>query len=133
MPPKKNSSLLYFLASVGLVVVAIIFTAVVDRVRSPQSAADIRARAGQSRALKFTAVVSEVDEAEGTLTVDNLRFADQGRSATIKTLGTWKVTPPARFRLTSVAPGSRVTLSVNPTTFQATTHSFTATEITVNR
>lgn len=133
MPSKKNSSLLYFLASVGLVIIAIVFTAVVDRVRSPAPSTDIRARAGKSLALKFTAVVSEVNEVEGILTVDNLRFAGQERGAATKTLGTWKVTPPPRFRLSSVAPGSRITLAVNPTTFQTTTHSFTATEITLNR
>lgn len=133
MEKRKSNTFLYFVASVGLVIVAIIFTTLVDKVKSPETSEDIRARATNSSALKFTATVSSIDEVEGTLTVDNLQFADKGRSTTIKTLGSWKVTPPRNFRLSAVASGSRIMLSVIPTTFQTASHTFTASEITLNR
>lgn len=130
---KSNNSLLYFLASVGLVLITIVFTTIVDRTSSTQNGTDIRARAAASATLKFTATVSAVDSAQGTLTVDNLRFTNKTQGDIGKTLGTWKIIPPRGFILSSVKPGSKVTLSVNPKTFQITSHTLTSTAISVTR
>lgn len=130
---KSDHSFYYFLASVGLVLITVIFTTVVDRTQSNQGGTDIRARAADPSVLKFTATVSAVDNTERTLTVENLRFANKETGGIPEALGTWKVFPPRGFILSSVKPGSKVTLSVNPKTFQITSHTLTSTAISVTR
>jgi hypothetical protein len=63
---------------------------------------------------------------KGTLIVTGLYFADVSRSGDAKDLGSWIVTPPASFSLTSISPGSNVVIGVEPTSFQVAKHTLTA-------
>lgn len=123
--PKGSKSILYFLASVALIIVAIIFTSILDSMRN-SAPTDTRVRAANVNTLKLTAVVAAVDETAGIIVVDNLQFT---KSGTRKNLGTWSVTPPASYTLTKAVPGKKVTLTVDPSTLLASTHTLTATGI----
>ena len=128
MQPKKSNTLPYILGSMGLIVVAIIISSIVNRSKNPQSSQDIRSRASAPSLVKVTGTVNQIDEVEGTILVDNLQFEDSTKS-----LGTWTVTPPLNFQLSSVFPDARITITVSPPTMLAETRTLTATEITISR
>jgi len=123
MKPKGNA-ILYFVGSVLLIVAAIIFVAILDNVRGSDTS-DPRVRADATSTVKMSAVIMGVDETQGVVLIDNLQF----RSGIKKNLGTWTVTPPAGYSLSRAVVGKKVTLTVDPTTFIATTHTLSATSI----
>ncbi len=127
----KNQKNVLLLGSVGLIVLAIGFVAVLDRISSPApNTSDIRARAGITNMLKLNGTVDDVDEINGTLTVRDVYFADVSRSGEAKNLGTWTVAAPSGFNFASVAAGTPVVIGVDPKTFVVTSHTMIALTIT---
>lgn len=116
-----------FVGSVMFAIMAVGFISLLGRSGSSNSS-DVRAKAGITATLKLAGTVSSTDDTKGVLIVSGLQFLDQAGN-----LGVWTVTPPPGFSLVSVSPGTRVTLTVNPTTFKASTHTLTATQIVVSR
>lgn len=134
MMTKKSNSFMYLGGSVALIIAAIAVTAVIDRSKNSQtSSEDIRTKAGTSTSLQFTGSVATVDQTKGVFSVDNLQFASSAQTNQTNLLGQWTVTPPPSFNIASLGAGSRVTMTVDPTTFLITSHTVTATQITVNR
>lgn len=118
--------MIYFLGSVGLIVVAIVFTAVLQRSQgNTSSREDIRARAGNPSSLQMNARVVSVDSARGVVIVDNLQMAD----GTGQNLGQWTVTVASNVNISKLVSGRNVLLGVDAPTFAIQTHTFTALEI----
>lgn len=126
---KSKNALLF--GSVGLIVLAITVTTILERTKQTAGGEDVRARASATGTLTMKGIVSAVDETKGVVIVDNVQFEDQ--ATTGKNLGTWTVTPPKTFSLASLYSGAKIALTVKPTTFLAATHTLTATEIKVIR
>lgn len=126
---KSKNALLF--GSVGLIVLAITVTTILERTKQTATNEDVRTRASATGTLIMKGIVSAVDETKGVVMVDNVQFEDQAASG--KNLGTWTVTPPASFNLASLYTGAKVALTVNPTTFLAATRTLTATEIKIQR
>ncbi len=129
MKPKKSGVLPYLLTSLALIIIAIAFTAILNRTQNTQSTtSDIRARANVPSLVKVTGTIETVNADDGTLTVANLRFEDSD-----KNLGKWTVTLPKNFNSGSVFEGSRVTITVDPPSMLAETKTLTAVEIKITR
>lgn len=124
---KQLNSLPYIGASLALIVVAIVFSAFLNQRQSSGTPADIRARATAPGMVKVTGIVSEIDENQGTLVVDNLAFEDS-----TKNLGSWTVTPPLSFSLSNAYPGVKLLITVDPPTMLAQSKTFTALEIKIS-
>lgn len=129
MQPKKSRTLVYVGSSLALIIVAIVFSSFLNR-REPAetSSSDIRARANAPGLIKVTGLVNEVNETEGTILVENLAFEDATKS-----LGTWTVTAPISFSVSSAFPGAKLVITVDPPTMMAQSRTLTATEIVVSR
>lgn len=129
---KSGNSVFYLAGSVILIVVAITATALVNVTRTPRGeSVEVRAKAASAGTLRMTGVISSIDEVKGLLAVDNFRFASE--NGTGKSLGSWSVTPPGDFRLSSVSPGMRITLTIFPSTFLAGAHTVTASQIMIEK
>ena len=124
---KSKNTLLF--GSVGLIVLAITVTTILDRTKQTSGGEDVRTRASATGTLNMKAIVSSVDETKGVVIVDNLQFQSEGS----KSLGPWPVPPPATVNLTSLYPGATIPLIVNPATFLASSKTLTATEIKMAR
>ncbi len=128
MKPKQSNTLPYILGSLGLIVIAIIFSSILNRTSNPRDdTANIQTRAAAPGLIKVTGVVTSVN-ADGTIVVSNLRFTDSTKS-----LGTWTVTPPAGFRTGSALPGAVLTITVDPPTMLAAKRTLSATEIVAGK
>ena len=125
----KNKNVLLF-GSLGLIVLAVGFVAILENVSTPGSSGDVRARAALTKTLNVNATVASVDEAKGTVTVADAYIADDSRSGDPKNLGAWVVTVPKNFNMASVQPGTNIAIGVDPTTFLAVKHTMTALTIT---
>ncbi len=125
--PMKHAQAI-FVGSVIFVILAIGFISILGRTASETPATDTRAKAGVTATLKVSAIVSSVDSTKGTFVVDRLQFLDSEGN-----LGTWTVKPPVGFSVATVSPGTRVILTIDPTTFLATTHTVTATQVKIER
>lgn len=132
---KKPNSLLYIVAAVGLIVIGIVTTAIINAVKNTNQSGgtDIRARAAVTNTLKLTGTVSEVVDLEGMIIVSNVQFADTSRSGTAKDYGSWKVFVPTTFALSSATVGSPVTFSIDAKSFNVTTKSVVASQVTVGK
>lgn len=131
MTKKSQGNILLF-GSVILIVIAIAVTALINALNKGQSApTDIRAKAGVSSAVKVEGMVTDVDTANGTITVDNVQF--EGNKDNEKNLGSWTVTPPPGFNLASIASGTRVLVTVDSASFLVSSHTTNATSITLIR
>ncbi|MEK7060868.1 MAG: hypothetical protein AAB937_01390 [Patescibacteria group bacterium] len=132
---KKPNSLIYIVAAVGLIIVGIVTTAIINAVKNTNQSGgtDIRARAAVTNTLKLTGIVSEVIDLEGMLIVSNVQFADTSRSGTAKDYGTWKVFVPTNFALITATVGSTVTFNIDAKSFNVTTKSVVASQITVGK
>jgi len=125
--------MIYAIALGLLVVVGMITTAIIDRVKSSQSAADIRAKAGVTNTLKLTGTVETTDESAGTMTVNDVQFTAESRSGKPVNYGTWLVTPPNTFNLLSATPGVTVTFTVASDSFNVASKQVVASEVTVGK
>ena len=119
----KNPNLL-LVGSVVFILLAVALVAILDKSSSSSNSAnDVRARAATHQALALVGTVSAVDEGKGTVTVDNVLFASNTSG---QNLGSWIVTAPSGFNFATVSPGMKLTIGVDATTFQVTTHTMTA-------
>lgn len=124
---KRGGSILLFAASVGFILIAIVFSFVIDSAKT-KNQTDYRAQATSTGSMNFTAVVESADPDTDSMIVNNLRFADtQGES-----LGTWTVDLSDRksnINLSDFQSGTKVRITGKSVTFQVTTHTLSATEI----
>ena len=127
--------LIYILSAVGLIIIGIVTTAIINAVKNTNQSAsgDIRARAAVTNTLKLTGTVSEVIDIEGMIIVSNVQFADTSRSGTAKNYGTWKVLAPSNFPLTSAVVDSPITFSIDAKSFNVSTKSVVASQITIGK
>lgn len=134
MAMRGTDSFLYLIATVGLVIAAILTSAIINATRDKQaSPTDIRARAGATNTLKLIGTVSSVDEVQRALMVDDVQFAQESISGAPKNLGTWTVTPPFQFSLGTAYPGASVQFAVDAKTFDVASRSVVATEVIIIR
>jgi hypothetical protein len=121
----KKRNLLLFGGSVGLIIAAIATTSLIDFSRSEKKTiVPVRATKTVS-SMVFTGRVSSFDESTNTLIVDDLRFENSND----KTMGTWNVTPPAKFNPSAYGQGAKIKITANPVTFQIAKKTLTAYEI----
>lgn len=124
----------YFFGSVILIVAAIVITAILNRTTT-EKPQDVRARASVTSLIRLTAIVSAIDDATGSITVNDIQFASsapenlQGLAAQD---GEWTVTALG-INLATLRPGARIELQVNPSSFNIAKRSLTAAAITVSR
>lgn len=130
---KRPDALIYAIALGVLVVMGMITTAIIDRVKSSQSAADVRAKAGVTNTLKLTGTVETVDESSGTISVADVQFATESRSGKAVNYGTWTVTPPSTFNLLTANPGANIAFTISADSFNVETHAVVASQITVGK
>lgn len=131
---KKTDNVFYIIAAVGLIVMGIVTTTLINSVKNKESSAtDIRAKAGVTNTLKLTGTVSFVDSDNRTLTVENVQFAADSRSGNPVNYGTWSVNAPQTFDIFSAAPGNTITFTLLSDSFDVASHQTIASEITVNR
>jgi hypothetical protein len=121
----KSNTLLLFIASVGLILIAIVFTSVIDKSRNSATRPDTRAKASKSGSMMFFGVMNSFDAGSNSLIVDSLMFEDSNN----KSLGQWTVTAPNKFNPTAFPVGTKIKISANPVTFQVSTKTLTANEI----
>lgn len=120
------------MGSIGLIVLAIGLVSILDRTNSTtQSDSDIRARAATVNALQMNGTIAGIDQVKGTMTVDNMYFADVNRAGDAQNLGTWTVTPPANFNLASIQPGTNIVIGIDQNTLLVDKHTVTALTIVV--
>lgn len=112
------------LGSVVFILLAVALVAILDKSSSNNNANDVRARAATVQALALTGTVSAVDATKGTVSVDNVAFANS--TGTPQNLGSWVVTAPGGFNFALVSAGSKVTIGVDASSFQVTSHTMTA-------
>lgn len=131
----KSKGLIYILSAVGLIIVGIVTTAIINAVKNTNqsSSGDIRARAAVTNTLKLTGTVSEIVDLEGMIIVSNVQFADTSRSGTAKNYGTWKVFVPSNFSLATAVVDAPVTFTIDAKSFNVSTKSVVASQITIEK
>ena len=115
----------FLIASVALILLTIGLLAILNRSKK-SDVTDVRARAGSTQTLNIVGTVIALDESNGTIDIQNVIFAEKNRSGEAQNLGAWRVTTPAGFNFTSTPEGTGVTIGVDPTSFQVTSHTMTA-------
>ncbi|OGG09937.1 hypothetical protein A2154_02505 [Candidatus Gottesmanbacteria bacterium RBG_16_43_7] len=123
---KKGGSLLLFSASVGFILVAVLFSFVIDKSKN-SAQTDLRTKAVTRGIINFYATVDSYDDEVNTLIVRDLKFADtQGES-----LGVWEINAPPDFSPTRYPAGTPVIIEGKAASFQVSSHTLTA--ATVNK
>ncbi len=130
---RKPDSLLYFAALAALVIVGIITTSIINAIKTNNAGTDIRAKAGVTSTLKFSGVVSQINDVDGSIVIDNMQLSAESRSGSAVDYGTWTVTPPRTFVAGSAPPGTRVSFTVSSDKFDVSSKHATAAEMTVVR
>jgi len=122
--PSKNYTL-FFIFSVGFVLLSIAFITILGQTsKKDNGSADIRAKATVANSLKLTGVVGSMDPGARTLTVDQVKFESKENEAS--NMGTWIVTEPADYKAGTVTIGKKVLLSIDASTFNASSKTMTA-------
>lgn len=111
---KKTNPLLLLLGSIGLILLAVAMTTLIDRTQNKDTSADVRARAANS-GVEFVGTVLNTDP----FTVENLQFA--GATNTGKSLGTFEILLPAAVNGGAFQPGQKVLVIGNAQTFKVNT------------
>lgn len=123
--PTKNYTL-FFLLSVGFVLISIAFITILGQTNNRDSgAADIRAKATVQNSMQLEGDVASVDTKAWTMVVNNVTFAD---NQTAKPMGTFTVIIPNN---TNVKSGQRVVLAVDSQSFNVTSKTFAALAVQV--
>jgi hypothetical protein len=122
---EKKSSFLLIAGSLGLIIIAIILSVIIDTVKSKNNKTDIRAKAATGN-LVFRGTISSYDTSSNIVVIDKLMFNDTPD----KSLGTWTVTYPTKFNPTQFPAGTQVKITASPAVFQITTKTLMATDIT---
>lgn len=132
---KKSNNLLYLAVAGGLIIIGIITTTIINAVKNsnPTSGTDIRARAATTNTLKLTGTITEVVDIEGMLIVSGVQFADTSRSGDTKNYGTWKVFVPTNFVMSTATVGSPVSFTIDAKSFNISTKSVAASQITIGK
>lgn len=130
---KKTKGFTYAVAAFALIIVGIITTAIIGAVKSNQAPTDIRAKAGVTNTLKLTGFVGTVDDVNGTINVENVQFDESSRSGPAHNYGTWSVTPPRTFSLPQAQPGTKITFTVETTTFNVAVKKVAAVQMNVTK
>ena len=117
---------MFLIGSVVLILLAIALVAILDKTSPSGSGNDVRARATTQASLSLQGTVSSIDQAKGTLLMDNLLLADANRAGVVQNLGSMVVTAPAGFDFTTVSPGMKVTIGIDSATFKVTSQTVTA-------
>lgn len=117
---KKDNTFLYILSTVTFIFLGIILTSVINKTKS----SDVRAKASATNGIEATAVVSSVDSETTSIKVDTLTFASSKTS-----LGSWSITPPSSFLLSSIIVGNTIKLTIDPAQFNIQSHTLTAKKI----
>lgn len=134
----KNNSWLY-ISSIFLVVGAIAVTAIIDRSK-PAQQGDVRARAGVKTGQAATAVISKINESQGTIEVTDLIIGSGNTSKKPEQL--WTITLPtdvsvgsniSNTKTGSFSEGAFVRLKLVPSTINISAHTATALDVTVGR
>lgn len=125
---KRSNPYIYIFGSLLLIIVAIATTSIYSRANE-NTPEDIRTKAGTTATIKVAGIVSSISETQGFFVVDNLRFS--GTASGNKNLGSWTVTPPIDFSVSSLTIGDEVTLTVDPLSLVAQKRTVTATEINI--
>jgi len=120
MDKKNNTSLILIAISALLILGGIVITTIINNAQS--NSTDIRAKASPETGVKYQAVVSEVNQDAGVITVSNV----QPYNNPSNNFGQWNVTPPSGFNFASTPAGSEVIITVDSKTFNITTHTMTA-------
>jgi hypothetical protein len=129
---KKPDAMVYAIALGALIIMGVVTTAIINVVKNNQSSAtDIRAKAGVVNTLKLTGTVDSTDDISGTITVLNVQFADESRSGKPVNYGTWSVTPPQTFSLSTALPGTRISFTVNSDSFNVASKQVVAAQVTI--
>jgi len=124
--------MVYAIALGALIIMGVVTTAIINVVKNNQSSAtDIRAKAGVVNTLKLTGTVDSTDDISGTITVLNVQFADESRSGKPVNYGTWSVTPPQTFSLSTALPGTRISFTVNSDSFNVASKQVVAAQVTI--
>jgi anti-sigma-K factor RskA len=114
---KKDNTFLYIISTLSFVLLGIILTTVIDQTKSK----DVRTRASATTGINATAVVTAIDSETNTITVNQLAF----NSNENKALGSWVITPPSSFVVSSVIPGNTIAIKIDPTHFDIQNHTIT--------
>ena len=124
--------MVYAIALGALILAGVITTAIINVVKNNQSSAtDIRAKAGVTNTLKLTGTIDSIDEIAGTITAIDVQFTAESRSGKPVNYGTWTVTPPTTFALSTAAPGAKVTFTVDSDSFNVVSKKVTAANVTI--
>lgn len=118
---KKDNTFLYIISTLSFVLLGIILTTVIDQTKSK----DVRTRASATTGINATAVVTAIDSETNTVTVNQLAF----NSNENKALGSWVITPPSSFVISSVIPGNTIAIKIDPAQFDIQNHTITVKEI----
>ena len=130
---KRPDSLIYIIALAGLIVAGIITTSIINAVKSNQTGTDIRAKAGVTNTLKFSGIVNSINDLDATIIVDDVQLSKESRSGNPVNYGSWTVTPPQTFSLSSAVPGSAITFTVNADEFSVSSKHVVASDIKIGR
>lgn len=107
MNNKPDRSMLYIAGSVILLGIAIAVTSFINS--RPASQIDIRAKASVESGLVYEGIVSSIDAATGTLSVDSLKPIGSG----VTLNGTWTVQVPSGIPSNNMSVGAKVRMTVD--------------------
>lgn len=123
--PSKANSLLMFIGSVGLILIAIVFTSALEKSKSGNASDSTQVNAAKNDLMQFFGVVNAYDQKSKSLMVDDLMFEDSSG----KSLGLWTVSVPNSFNFSKFQVGTKIRISASPATFQVSSKTLTANEI----
>jgi len=120
---RNNAFYTYLVVMLGVVIFGVILVNTIGQVKT--NSTDARARASATSSLQFTGVVSAVDAANVTLTIEGLTMTSGNRTFP----GQWTVTAARPGDLTKLSEGMNVQLSVSSQTLNLGEKTLTALEI----
>lgn len=122
--PSRNYTL-FFVLSVGLVLVCIIFITILGQTqKKDDGTTDIRAKATVSNSLKLVGVVSDIDTSNRIVKIDQLKF--DNKASEQANMGLWTVTVPSDYNISSLSTGKKVFINADASTFDITNKTMVA-------
>ncbi len=107
--------MLFLLGSLGLVIVAILFSFIINKTKSDSPTTDVRARASAVSTLEMLGTVQNFDANRGVVVLTQVAFA----SDPDKNLGVWTVSVPKDTK--PLVGGNRVSFTIDPQSFSVNT------------
>lgn len=124
MRKKKDRTYTYIVGSLMLILIGIVTTNVIDKIKSSNST-DIRARAGNDRGLQSIGTITGIDIPSGTITVDGFHFASNPN----QNLGTWIVSVPTGYNFRKFGAGEQIRIFIDQTSYNIAKHTVVAKDI----